>query len=50
MKIIDEALGFEIVGTLPVFKAFEKGAVKKQEDIMDKAYDLGIKLGQSLKK
>ncbi|BAX80050.1 MAG: flavodoxin family protein [Labilibaculum antarcticum] len=44
-----EALGFEIVGVLPVFKAFEKGAVKKQEEIMDKAFDLGIKLAQSLK-
>ena len=44
-----ESLGFEIVGTLPVFKAFEKGAVKKQEKIMDKAYALGMKLGRSLK-
>ncbi|MGZ2371105.1 flavodoxin family protein [Ancylomarina sp. YFZ004] len=44
-----EALGFEIVGTLPVFKAFEKGAVKKQQEIIDKAYELGMKLGQSLK-
>jgi len=44
-----EALGFEIVGTLPVFKAFEKGAVKKQQEIMDKAYELGMKLGRSLK-
>lgn len=44
-----EALGFEIIGTLPVFKSFEKGAVKKQTEIMDKAHKLGIKLGQSLK-
>jgi len=44
-----EALGIEIIGTLPVFKSFEKGAVKKQKDTMDKAYNLGIKLGQSLK-
>lgn len=44
-----EALGFEIVGILPVFKAFEKGAVKTQKNIMDKAYELGIKLGQTLK-
>jgi hypothetical protein len=44
-----EALGFEIVGTLPVFKAFEKGAVRTQKDTMDKAYELGIKLGQTLK-
>ena len=44
-----EALGFDILGTLPVFKAFEKGAVKKQTNILEKAYELGKKLGQSLK-
>ncbi|MDY0132937.1 MAG: flavodoxin family protein [Desulforegulaceae bacterium] len=49
MSVPMKALGFEIVGTLPVFKSFEKGAVKKQEDIMDKAFNLGKKLGKSLK-
>lgn len=44
-----KALGFEIVGILPVFKAFEKGAVRTQDNIMNKAYELGIKLGQTLK-
>jgi multimeric flavodoxin WrbA len=44
-----QALGFEIVGILPVFKQFNKGAVRTHENIMDKAYELGIKLGQSLK-
>lgn len=43
-----EALGFEIIGTLPVFNSFEKGAVKKQKAIMDRAYELGIQLGQQL--
>lgn len=43
-----QALGFEIIGTLPVFKAFEKGAVKKQEEVMNKAYELGIQLGKQL--
>ncbi len=33
-----EALGFEIIGTLPVFKSFEKGAVKNQKEIMDRAF------------
>lgn len=44
-----EALGFEIVGTLPVFNSFEKGAVKNQKEIMDKAFELGVQLGQQLK-
>jgi len=44
-----EALGFEIVGTLPVLNSFEKGAVKKQKEIMDKAFELGIQLGRQLK-
>lgn len=42
------ALGFDIVGVLPVFLAFEKGAVKKQNGIMDKAFELGAKLGREL--
>ncbi len=43
-----EALGFEIIGTLPVLLSFEKGAIKKQPRIMDQAFELGKKLGQSL--
>ena len=43
-----EALGFDVLGTLPVFKAFEKGAVKKQTNILEKAYELGMQLGYSL--
>ncbi len=44
-----EALGFESIGVLPVFSAFEKGAVKIQEETMEKAYQLGVDLGQQLK-
>jgi multimeric flavodoxin WrbA len=44
-----EALGFEVVGTLPVLLSFEKGAIKRQTEIMDQAYVLGKKLGQALK-
>ena len=44
-----EALGFDVLGTLPIFKAFEKGAVKKQTNILEKAYELGMQLGHSLK-
>lgn len=43
-----EALGFEIIGTLPVFNSFEKGAVKKQKEIMDKAFELGVQMGRKL--
>ncbi|RUT80175.1 flavodoxin family protein [Ancylomarina longa] len=49
MKRPMEALGFDIIGTLPVFNSFEKGAVKKQKEIMDKAFELGIKMGRQLK-
>nr|WP_319273222.1 flavodoxin family protein [uncultured Draconibacterium sp.] len=44
-----EALGIDIVGVLRVFNAFEKGAVKKQNLVMDKAFELGIELGKQLK-
>lgn len=43
-----QALGFEIVGTLPVFKVFEKGAVKLQENVMNEAFGLGVKLAKAL--
>ncbi|QZT38277.1 flavodoxin family protein [Halosquirtibacter xylanolyticus] len=43
-----EALGYEIVDSLPVFKSFEKGAVRKQNEIMAKAYELGVKLGKQM--
>lgn len=49
MKMPMEALGFEVVGTLPVFKSFEKGAVKKQNEVMEQAFELGRKLGVELK-
>lgn len=43
-----EALGYHIVGTLPVFQAFEKGAVKKQDEVLQKAYELGSQLRRAL--
>jgi multimeric flavodoxin WrbA len=49
MKLPIEALGFELVGVLPVFLAFEKGGIKKQKEVMEQAYQMGIKLGRSLK-
>jgi len=43
-----EALGFDVIGTLPVFKSFEKGAVKKQKEAMERAFQLGTELGLQL--
>jgi len=43
-----EALGYEIVGTLPVFKVFDKGKVKHDAGVLKNASDLGKKLGQAI--
>lgn len=39
-----EALGYEVIGELSVFKIFDKGKVKHNEQAMNKAYRLGKKL------
>jgi multimeric flavodoxin WrbA len=49
MKKPLEALGYEIIGELPVFKTFHKGKVKNDEAAMSKAYELGVKLGRIMK-
>ena len=49
MKDPLEALGYEIVGELAVFKIFNKSKVKKEKKAIEKAYELGIKLSQSIK-
>lgn len=48
MQLPMTALGYDIVGSLPLFKAFEKGAIKKQEEAMSQAFELGVKLGQAM--
>lgn len=48
MKKPLEALGYEIVGELAVFKIFDKGKVKEDRRVMEKAYDAGIRLAQSI--
>lgn len=48
MKRPIEALGYEIVGELAVFKIFDKGKVKNDLNSMDKAYQLGQQLARSL--
>jgi multimeric flavodoxin WrbA len=49
MKKPIEALGYEVVGELSVFNIFDKAKVKHDDQIMDKAYQLGKKLANSLK-
>lgn len=44
-----EALGYEIVGTLPVFRLFDKGKVKHDTEVLKSASDLGIQLGEAIK-
>ena len=44
-----EALGYEIIGKLSVFKIFDKAKVKNDKDAMEKAYELGKKLALSIK-
>lgn len=49
MKKPLEALGYEIIGELTVFKIFDKAKVKQDDQAMNKAYRLGQKLAISLK-
>lgn len=44
-----EALGYEIVGELSVFKIFDKAKVKKDQESIERAYELGVKLAKSIK-
>ena len=43
-----EALGYEVLDSVAIFKAFEKGEVRKQQDVMDKTFELGKLLGQQI--
>jgi len=49
MKKPIEALGYEVIGELSVFRIFDKAKVKKDQDAIKRAHGLGIKLAQSLK-
>ena len=48
MRLPLEALGYEILKELPVFGIFDRGAVKKDEEILTKASELGRKLAKSI--
>lgn len=49
MRLPLEALGYEIVGELAVFKIFDRAKVKEDSDVMSKAVKLGLELGNALK-
>jgi multimeric flavodoxin WrbA len=49
MKMPLEALGYEIIGELSVFRIFDKALVKRDNQAMKKARQLGKKLAQSVK-
>lgn len=49
MKMPLEALGYEIVGELAVYRIFDKAKVKKDHTAIEQANQLGVKLAQSIK-
>lgn len=48
MRLPLEALGYEIVGELAVYGIFDRGRVKKDQDVLSKATALGNDLARSL--
>ena len=48
MRLPLEALGYEIVGVLPVFRVFEKGKVKEDNEALLRAERLGSDLADAL--
>ena len=48
MRLPLEALGYDIIGELPVFSVFDKKKVKEYEEVMLQAEELGSALGRAL--
>jgi multimeric flavodoxin WrbA len=48
MRLPLEALGYEILEEFPVFGIFDRGAVKKDEEILTKASELGRRFAKSI--
>jgi hypothetical protein len=48
MRLPIEAMGYEIIGELPVFGIFDKAKVKENNEILTKAAKLGSDLAESL--
>jgi len=49
MKKPLEALGYEIMGELSVFRIFDKAKVRQDHETTEKAHELGLKLAGSIK-
>jgi len=49
MRLPLEALGYEIIGELPVFKIFNKGKVRDNKEILQKAEKLGSDLAEAIR-
>jgi multimeric flavodoxin WrbA len=49
MKKPLEALGYEVVGELSVFKIFDKAKVREDQDAIGRAHELGIQLAKSIR-
>ena len=48
MRLPLEALGHEIVGELAVFRIFDRGAVRQEAEILERASALGKKLAEAI--
>lgn len=48
MRLPLEALGYEVIGVLPVFRVFEKGKVKEDSEVLIRAEQLGSDLADAL--
>lgn len=48
MRIPFEYLGYELVGDLPVLGVFDKGAVRRDSEVMEKARNLGARLALAM--
>ena len=48
MRLPLKALGYEIIGELPVFGIFDKAKIKEENEILNKATRLGSSLAESL--
>ena len=50
MRLPMEALGYEIIGELPVIGIFHKGKIKEYSETLQKAEEMGTELAQRLKR
>lgn len=48
MRLPLEALGYDVIGVLPVFRVFEKGKVRDDREALVRAERLGSELAEAL--